>query len=600
MAFHTVWPSLARHVILDPEKPNILFSSDIPAKIATCVADMHLFEGGATSRLVDLTQSIRSFNIVLELNALLVRVPSLAPSGFVRRNQIFVAKTTKPHHILAPPTLHDPRLLEVWGSVLRSACDGEVFVVSTTLVLEQLTVDLANVANIQIGFSQPLTVLVDHVNITDTIKEYICRKLRAELRNNSNLPADIANSSTILQELPVPMVSMRDFSSQQDESTLFDLTLDSEGVFEKLFDIGDDDFDVSADELRLLGSDDSGKCTANDDDDEFYADYANKIGSEMLSISTAFKIIERNLSAHAGNSQESFTFQEENTDREDGINSGKFHEYVQSLNPGEQLSLINSAETLHSNLKDIGPAYPDIGCLSLKANPEDNITFKKSLLQPALLQPMQELQPNPPNESMSGNTIQPDALFSQRESSISTSVSTFATKSESSTLSNGRANSMTMGLQESPTLCELNSSRDRANLEEPGFSSGSILVAETSTRTNSPAKSPKNQTNFSEFTPKPSGSPVRLAQTTSQSPTGKKTSIALITTEDNFGLEYAFRDQSTEVPSFIKQDKKFKFIKIGKVQKFVHMFEEQTEVEPKSNLGSRNSTRPASPLKTSS
>lgn len=260
---------------------------------------------------------------------------------------------------------------------------------------------------------------------------------------------------------------------------------------------------------------------------------------------------------------------------------------------------MNSAETLHSNLKDIGPAYPDIGCLSLKANPEDNITLKKSLLQPALLQPMQELQPNPPNESMSGDTIQPD-VFSQRESSIPTSVSTFATKSESSTLSNGRANPMTMGLQESPTLYELNSSRDRANIEEPGFSSGSILVAETSTRTNSPAKSPKNQTNFSEFTPKPSGSPVRLAQTTSQSPTGKKTSIALITTEDNFGLEYAFRDQSTEVPSFIKQDKKFKFIKIGKVQKFVHMFEEQTEVEPKSNLGSRNSTRPASPLKTSS
>lgn len=48
-------------------------------------------------------------------------------------------------------------------------------------------------------------------------------------------------------------------------------------------------------------------------------------------------------------------------------------------------------------------------------------------------------------------------------------------------------------------------------------------------------------------------------------------------------LEYAFRDRSPTVPSYIKQNKKFKFIKVGKVQKFVHLFEEK-KPEPSGDL----------------
>lgn len=49
--------------------------------------------------------------------------------------------------------------------------------------------------------------------------------------------------------------------------------------------------------------------------------------------------------------------------------------------------------------------------------------------------------------------------------------------------------------------------------------------------------------------------------------------LFMVHSEDNTGLEYAFRDRSPTVPSYIRQNKKFKFIKVGKVQKFVNMFE---------------------------
>ncbi|RLV92714.1 hypothetical protein JA1_003025 [Spathaspora sp. JA1] len=56
--------------------------------------------------------------------------------------------------------------------------------------------------------------------------------------------------------------------------------------------------------------------------------------------------------------------------------------------------------------------------------------------------------------------------------------------------------------------------------------------------------------------------------------------------QDDTGLEYAFRS-STDVPKYIKNDRKFKFIKVGKVQKYVNLFEEQQTSTPTSRLTSR-------------
>ncbi|KAK6465542.1 hypothetical protein DFJ63DRAFT_24724 [Scheffersomyces coipomensis] len=59
-------------------------------------------------------------------------------------------------------------------------------------------------------------------------------------------------------------------------------------------------------------------------------------------------------------------------------------------------------------------------------------------------------------------------------------------------------------------------------------------------------------------------------------------SLSFINSDDTTGLEYAYRDRSPTVPSFIKEDKKFRFIKVGKVQKFVDLFEEKkkTDITP--------------------
>lgn len=102
--------------------------------------------------------------------------------------------------------------------------------------------------------------------------------------------------------------------------------------------------------------------------------------------------------------------------------------------------------------------------------------------------------------------------------------------------------------------------------------------------------------------------PVFSSQSEMHASLPKKPSLSFVDHDEKHGLEYAFRNLSPEIPKYIKEDKKFKFIKIGKVQKFVNMFEEHKD-EPKeaggsmtgsragSRVGSRVGTRPASPTK---
>lgn len=95
---------------------------------------------------------------------------------------------------------------------------------------------------------------------------------------------------------------------------------------------------------------------------------------------------------------------------------------------------------------------------------------------------------------------------------------------------------------------------------------------------------------------------VQARKSSFTSPTKKRsvirrsssTSFSMINHDDNLDLEYTFRNTSPMVPTYIKEDKKFKFIKVGKVQKFVNLFEEKSSETPE---GSRSGTRPSSPAK---
>jgi hypothetical protein len=62
-------------------------------------------------------------------------------------------------------------------------------------------------------------------------------------------------------------------------------------------------------------------------------------------------------------------------------------------------------------------------------------------------------------------------------------------------------------------------------------------------------------------------------------------SLSMINDDDLIDLKYAMND--TDVPSYIKENKKFKFIKVGKVQKFVHLFEEKSEHSSRSTSPTR-------------
>ncbi|CCE86305.1 Piso0_004788 [Millerozyma farinosa CBS 7064] len=74
----------------------------------------------------------------------------------------------------------------------------------------------------------------------------------------------------------------------------------------------------------------------------------------------------------------------------------------------------------------------------------------------------------------------------------------------------------------------------------------------------------------------------------------KSSNISLVNYEDYHPeLKYAFQSKPSSVPHYLKEDKKYKFIKVGKVQKYVHLFEEkQFEEDPKPRR-----SRPVSPLK---
>lgn len=617
--------------LFDPEKPNLLFSSDIPSKIAASVAEMHLFAGGTTSRLVDLALNISSFDLVLELNAVVTRDPSVGPSQLVRRNQVFVAKTGA---LVAPlasaeaeplPRAQEclPSAPEYWTAVLAKIND--VFVVSTSLVVETLTVDLADPTQVEIEFEPGSARLVSQAGVLGTIKTYIQRKLVAELRNNSNLPADITNSLTILQELPVAEhAPMRRFQALRSASAIFDTSLDE--FAHKLL-VFDDDFDVSGDDVRVLHSDDSGKCTAEEDDDSF--DVRALFLQEPICLEGEVDGDTRNPQGRTP-----FTNTDHSTTVRDRAGTGMDLNNTNgciSAALAKDISVENIliAETNGSAIaaESYGPCYRndrrqasdttliENGDLTGKSLPTEALLIRKHLRD--------EVANNSP----------PDNLFLAECPGFTESASSPKTEptphrlsldndpfTENTTDNLTDDNPFTENTTDNLTDVQSLPISHLGSLQTENTDSiiiqslplGSPSRVETSTQTNSPSSNvaephferpPPLQPSYTgEFTPIPSGSPVRLPLRVNQETLprgGGKSSIAMITTEDSFGLEYAFRDKSSQVPSFIKQNKKFKFIKVGKVQKFVHMFEEKVE-EPSSSVASRNPsrnpTRPTSPF----
>lgn len=98
----------------------------------------------------------------------------------------------------------------------------------------------------------------------------------------------------------------------------------------------------------------------------------------------------------------------------------------------------------------------------------------------------------------------------------------------------------------------------------------------------------------------PFHSPTKTRRANDLSRKPSNTSFSMMS-DERYGLEYAYNSNHEDVPSFIKENKKFKFIKVGKVQKFVNLFEEQknqkepvTPSRPSSRISSRVTSRAVS------
>lgn len=225
---------------------------------------------------VDLGAKIRSFEITLELNGLLLRNSKLMPSELVRKNLIFVARTkTLPTQQCGSVS----QFPEVWRSILSQRNAPEMFVVSFCLSIADFTVNLANTRDISLSFYEDSNF--DALQSCDShlshfIEDYVRKTLISELKKLDDFSIHITSPATILQNLPpIETISgLEDVYSscsvvdpdQLVDASLTDIDISSRREKQLIF-ADDQDFDPSDDELRILPSDDSAKGTAHEDDD---------------------------------------------------------------------------------------------------------------------------------------------------------------------------------------------------------------------------------------------------------------------------------------------------------------------------------------------
>lgn len=558
--------------VIDPQKPNVIFSSNIPLRVANCVAEMHLFLGGKTSRLVEVAPSVGELEVVIEVNSLLQRNWALTPFQLVRRNLVFVAKSKTPSKTSrighgSPEGQDAAGFSGVWKDVLAHKHPSEVFVASFRLALDTLTIDLANAKNMTIEFhhDELFELLAMCDGVVAEISGYLRQCLLAELKNNTDISTDIASSSTILQELPFNELAslIRQVQSRNlfglDSTSFIDTTVEGmDSLIEKqdvVFE--DDDFDVSGDDIKILHSDDSGKCTANEDDED------HGRASRINSIS---------------------------------------HDDIQELMKSDIENIGNEVIKEQSNGRhEIVKHGSDTnkGVLGTSSNQDVNIIDGINKDTSGLNNRSQKSGGQGANWDINTQTSEDMAL----EEDNDTKFSDFHNLRNNGRSENNKSHSLN-DPELSYEVEEFNiDDYTPEHYEEDDFQralptkSAPMILNESS-----PLASPVQHVQTTLMTPIGPGHAMSRQTSTPEMQIRKKSSFAYISSDDNSGLQFAFRDTSEDVPSFIKENKKFKFIKVGKVQKFVSLFEEQMDKDGSAasgnNVGSRVSTRPGSPLKT--
>lgn len=453
----------------DFDKPNFIFTSDIPKTIINIVSKYLLLaeNGGELTDMTRFYHPMLEFNVNIELNTLLARNRDLKPSDLIKENLITLAKTkdrcsTNIESLLTAVPKTPGLSINPYQFM-----SNEVFIVNLTLKVLDFIICVNEDTNVIIDFLKDENygmLLLSDEQLIDQVENYIkatfIKGLKEQQTLDSNVESrkiNIADNGYLADITDVPM-GIQDVSINNGKSFVYD-----------------DDYESSLEELLLLRSNDT-RSTANEEGNDDYEIRTESILIENDEDNNVFRI-------NTGPSI-SKTSKQINTIKEEEYED-TFIEDINNLRHNEYFIRSDNSQESAKNVSAI----------------------------PELMTLHSETQHNPKQHT---SLLRSPAQLTQQ------------------------------------------------NLESPKSSTRRLSVV---------SLSPKHKS---------------VSRRTSAA------SFSMINYEDaNPDLEYAFRDKSSTVPKYIKLDKKFKFIKVGKVQKFVNLFEEKLDLASNSTP----STRATSPLK---
>lgn len=596
------------------DRPNFIFSSDIPQK-AKLIAVRCIREDWSSGR--DISVKDMSFVVNVELNTLLSRNRKLRPSVLLKENALFVAKITgsklqKAHTPAANERRHP--IISIDGKV-HTPYDincNDVFIASLNLVTTSIKVRKGSpvVIDFEVDANYKLLTLTDD-SLLVQLASYASNRIQHELEKRNRGPgpgksilkrdyderyyldsSSVTSEDTIncLQEKSTNRVWFEDdFSDFQDSDVSLVLEISSSGddlgASTNLADTAEDQHSKSfiADITNLRHNDEE---TTVNSDSENHKEVPNSKSKESI---VDLNGVENNAplaeALDVVNTEAVLIADNIVPDNLQEIDGRKISEKDSKVNVPTLVGTVDF--DLNGNL-----LRADISSLSLKEFMENNSTGN-TLLENGITQKMNAEIQNTKSQGTMAEYFSNNSPSSAKLDGIKLNLN-----KENIPPQNAKGNNSINGyteekLEEAPKLIRsATESLPGTDITHNGLESNYIPPMALSTNSNSESSEEPEP-----FIPSPgkrmyyNNSPPKTAQPASR----VAGSIAMFSVEHQNGMDFAFK--SSNVPTYIKEDKKFRFIKVGKVQTYVHLFEEKVNETSESKLAnaSRANSRTGSP-----
>lgn len=613
------------------DRPNFVFSSDIPQKAkliaVRCVREDWL--GGEEVILND-----TSFVINVELNTLLSRNRDLRPSSFVKESSIFLAKVTqtkKPE----PQKRHHP-IISIDGNVHRTtfAFDpNEVFIANLTLTITKLKIqrwcpliiEFDNDANYKLLSSSDQS-LVDQLQAyaSNRISHELEKRIRGPGPGKSILKRDYDEKYYLDSNESCSLTSEDTLNCSQEKSSNrvwfeddFSDYLDSDASFV---------LDVSPPgEVMRLATKNLSRPITEQQTKSFITDMCNLRHNDKENYMETNDIKNEHVDQNNGISEEESTkvgtiLKSVNYDDFFEVPEDKEVDVLDSLDTTTIFEEDTPFESLQSVNLVIHETHlrKNASTLSLKDFMEDNeaIEYNGPIVNDdskekddyGYIAKDEDFARNRDSSKSEVEDVHDKGLKSKQNASqlqdgfIPKEKNQLQLENSTSSLERNVIAKLIDPEPRTPTLADESENRNGSEDNSiPGRIEGLDNVPIPPMQLNNCESSMGDD---EPFIPSPgkrmyyNNSPTKPDLAPSSSSSSRVAgSIALFSVEHQNGMDFAFK--SSNVPSFIKEDKKFRFIKVGKVQTYVHLFEEQGQQQPKladtSRTNSRVNSRAGSP-----